>query len=281
MRDYLPRMAAIAFLRPTRAEFRTEPTADELEALTRHFAFLQGMVAAGDAVLAGPAEDRSFGLVVFPRLDARAAAERLSEDPAVQGGVFAVETVPWRMSLFGTGTGRDWLGFTQAIHVRASVAAAWRMLSTCEGLERWFLLRAEARTSDGRPWPRDRSLEQGALLRLTWPSADTVDAAGRIVPGEVGEEDEVLRTEAPQRMRLGWYEGRGWVEFRLVPRPDGRLTVELEQRMHPTVDFKLLEGAYTGCREGWAFYLANLKCVLEHGIDLRERAPDRKQLVNV
>ena len=281
MRGYLPRMAAIAFLRPTRAEFRTEPTADELEALTRHFAFLQGMVAAGDAVLAGPAEDRSFGLVVFPRLDARAAAERLSEDPAVQGGVFAVETVPWRMSLFGTGTGRDWLGFTQAIHVRASVPAAWRMLSTCEGLERWFLLRADARTPDGRPWQRDRPLEQGALLRLTWPSTDTVDAAGRIVPGELGEDDEVLRSEAPHRLRLGWYEGRGWVEFRIVPRPDGRLTVELEQRMHPTADFKLLEGAYTGCREGWAFYLANLKSVLEHGADLREHAPDRKGLVNV
>jgi len=42
---YFPRMAAIAFLRPTRAEFRNEPTADEMEALGRHFAFLQGMVA--------------------------------------------------------------------------------------------------------------------------------------------------------------------------------------------------------------------------------------------
>ena len=278
---YFPRMAAIAFLRPTRAEFRNEPTADEIEALGRHFAFLQGMVASGDAVLAGPAEDRSFGLVVFPRMDAQAAAERLAEDPAVQEGVFTAETVPWRMSLFGTGTGRDWLGFTQAIHVRAAVPAAWRMLATCEGLERWFLLRADAWTHDGRQWLRDRGLEQGARLRLTWPSAESTDAAGWTIPGEVSEDDEVLRTEAPQRIRLGWYEGRGWVEFRVAPRPDGRVTVELEQRMHPTGDFKLLEGAYTGCREGWAFYLANLKSVLEHGIDLREAAPDRTGLVNV
>ena len=51
--------------------------------------------------------------------------------------------------------------------------------------------------------------------------------------------------------------------------------------MHPTTDFRLLESAYVGCREGWAFYLANLKSVLEHGCDLREPQPDRAGLVNV
>lgn len=273
-------MAAIAFLRPTRADFHLDPTADELEALARHFSFLQGMVAAGDAVTAGPAEDGSFGLVVFPRLDAPAAAERMREDPAVAAGVFRAEAVAWRMSLFGTGTGRDWLGFTQAIHVSCAAAAAWRALATCDGLERWFLLRAEATTADGRPWPKDRALEAGLGIRLTWPSLGEPDAAGRAVPGEVTETDEVLRAEPPQRIRLSWYEGKGWVELRIVPRPDGRITVELEQRMHPTGDFRLLESAYVGCREGWAFYLANLRSVLEHGHDLRERTPDRRGLVN-
>jgi uncharacterized protein YndB with AHSA1/START domain/uncharacterized protein YciI len=274
-------MAAIAFLRPVRAEFHLDPSEDELEALGRHFSFLQGLVASGEVIAAGPAEDGAFGLVVFPRLDAAAAAERMQEDPAVSAGVFRAETVAWRMSLFGTGTGRDWLGFTQAIHVRAAAADAWRLLATTEGLERWFPARAEATTADGRPWPRDRALEQGVRLRLTWPSTGTCDAAGRAERGEVSEENGVLRVEPPQRIRLGWYEDKGWVELRVVPRPDGRVTVELEQRMNPTADFRLLESAYVGCREGWAFYLANLKSVLEHGRDLREAAPDRAGLVNV
>lgn len=273
-------MAAIAFLRPTRADFQRDPTEDELAALSGHFTFLQGLVAAGDVVAAGPAEDGSLGLVVFPRMDAAEAAARMAEDPAVEAGVFRVECVPWRMSLFGTGTDRDWLGFTQAIHVSCAAAAAWRAVSTPEGLERWFLLRAEATTADGRALPRDRALEQGACLRLTWPSVAQADAAGRVMPGEVSEDDEVLRAEPPQRIRLSWFEGKGWVEFRIAPRPDGRVTVELEQRMHPAGDFRQLESAYVGCHAGWAFFLANLKCVLEHGIDLRERAPDRRGLVN-
>jgi uncharacterized protein YndB with AHSA1/START domain/uncharacterized protein YciI len=274
-------MAAIAFLRPTRANFHLSPTDDETEALARHFAYLQGLVSAGKVVLAGPATDGSLGLVVFPHASEAEERELASEDPSVLAGVMAAEVKPFRMSLFGTGSGRDWLGFTQAIHVRADAASAWRMLSTCDGLERWFLARADAWTQDGREWPRDRALEQGARLRLTWAGAGECDERGRCTPVEVSEDDDVLRTEAPQRIRIGWYENRGWVEFRLMPRPDGRVTVELEQRMHASSDFAFLEGAHVGCREGWAFYLANLKCVLEQGIDLRERTPDRKRLVNV
>ncbi|MBM4098439.1 MAG: hypothetical protein FJ260_00565 [Planctomycetes bacterium] len=280
MRRYLPRMAAIAFLRPVRADFHLDPTEDEMEALGRHLTFLQGLVAAGDVVTAGPAEDGSLGLVVFSRLDAAGAAARMAEDPAVEAGVFRVECLPWRMSLFGTGTGRDWLGFTQAVHLRAPAAAVWRAVATPEGMERWFLLRADASTADGRELPRDRALEPGARLRLTWPTVVDTDAAGRAVPGEVSEGDEVLRAEPPQRLRISWYEGKGWVEFRIVPRPDGRVTVELEQRMHPTADFRQLESAYVGCHAGWAFFLTNLKSVLEHGIDLREGIPDRRGLVN-
>jgi len=72
------------------------------------------------------------------------------------------------------------------------------------------------------------------------------------------------------RPGIGWYEDKGWIEFRVLPRDEGGSTVELEQRMEPTADRSLLEQAYIGCREGWAFYLANLKSVAEGGRDLRE-----------
>ncbi|MFM7808868.1 MAG: hypothetical protein ACKPEA_13235, partial [Planctomycetota bacterium] len=48
LRRYLPRMAAIAFLRPARADLHLDPTEDEMVALGRHLTFLQGLVAAGD-----------------------------------------------------------------------------------------------------------------------------------------------------------------------------------------------------------------------------------------
>jgi hypothetical protein len=36
---------------------------------------------------------------------------------------------------------------------------------------------------------------------------------------------------------------------------------------------------FLDCRDGWTFYLTNLKCVIEGGPDLREKDPDM-ELVN-
>jgi uncharacterized protein YciI/uncharacterized protein YndB with AHSA1/START domain len=279
-------MAAIAFLTPTRAGFHLDPTADELMALGAHFEMLQRLVREGRVSLAGPCEDGSAGVVVFPRDDAAAARAAMDADPCVRAGVMTCEVRPFRVSVFGTGTGRDWTGFTQAVHVRADRAALWRMIATCRGLEAWFLARAEARTADGRAWPADRALEAGARVRLVWPAVgepggERAHASGVAAPAEVAEEDTVLAVESAQRVRLGWYEDKGWVDIRLQPHPvDGRVTVELEQRMPQAAGFALLEDVYCGCKPGWAFFLTNLKCVAEGGPDLRERAPDRRDLVN-
>ena len=251
-------------------------------ALGAHLSFLRGLVARGEVTLAGPAEDGLEEIVVFPHLDAAQAELAMRSDPCVQAGMLECRVAPWRVSVSGTGTGRDWHGFTQAIHVRAEPSALWRAVATCDGLERWFLARARAWTKDGREWPRDRVLEAGARMRMTWTVAGTPDARGVAVPAESSEDNDVESVEPPLRIRTGWYSGKGWIELRIVPHAHaGMTTVELEQRMHPTSDFKALESAYVGCREGWAFFLTNLKSVLEHGIDLRDRAPDRAGLVNL
>ena len=39
-------------------------------------------------------------------------------------------------------------------------------------------------------------------------------------------------------------------------------------------------GIYVDCSYGWAFYLGNLKSVLEGGIDLRNKNVDIKNVVN-
>lgn len=275
-------MAAIALLQPTRPGFHLDPTGDELAALSEHFALLQSWTREGRVVLAGPCEDGSLGVVVFPACDAEQARELMAGDPCVSRGVMTAEVRPFRMSLFGTGTARDWTGFTQAVHIRAERTALWRLLTTCQGLEAWFLARATARTADGRDWPRDRTLEPGLSLTLTWGVTGDSAANGSVPSTEVSETDSVLAVEAPQRMRIGWYEDKGWVDFRLLEHPsDGRITVELEQRLTRSGDHAFLENAYIGCREGWAFFLTNLKCIAEGGPDLRERVPDRKGLVNL
>ena len=259
-------MAAIALLTPTRPGFHLAPTESESKAMAAHFAYLQSLVASGEVVVAGPAEDGSLGLVVFSKADAGAARARIDADPAVAAGVMTAEVKPWRMSLFGTGTTRDWLGFTQAIHVEASPERIFALLATCTGLERWFIARADAGCEPSRFVP------VGGRVALTWRGLGGT---------EMTEVNGVLACEPAQRVRFGWYEDKGWVEFRVTARDGGGSTVELEQRMQPSADRSLVEQAYVGCREGWAFYLANLKSVAEGGLDLRERQPDRPGLVNV
>ena len=37
---------------------------------------------------------------------------------------------------------------------------------------------------------------------------------------------------------------------------------------------------HIGCTEGWVFYMANLKSIMEGGIDLRNKNPGIKKVIN-
>jgi uncharacterized protein YciI/uncharacterized protein YndB with AHSA1/START domain len=331
-------MAALALLTPTRPGLLDAPTADEAAALAGHLTHLQRLVAEGRVLTAGPCEDGSLGVVVFPKDDEAAARELMAEDPAVAAGLFQVEVRPWRMSLLGSGltdrsglrgpetttrivglhrrfvgespaspssleapseplgatpirqtgprhgTGRDWTGFVQAVHVRATPAEAWAMFASPSGMVRWFTSAAET-TRSGRTIADDEPFEAGDRIRFVWVVPAPEDRRTETMPTvEMPEVDEVLAVEPGRRLRHAWYEDKGWIEYRVLEHRDrGRVTIELEQRMDPANGFALLEEAFIGCRPGWAFYLANLKAVLEHGpdVDLRDPRPDRRDLINV
>lgn len=270
---YRARMSAIALFTPTRPGFHESPTDAEREALAAHFSYLRTLVAEGRIVAAGPCEDGSLGIAIFPTDDADAATAAMAADPAVLAGVFRCEVRPWRMSLFGTGTGRDWTGFTQRIVIDASPDAVWPLVSTGDGLVRWFVRRTEVTDGDGAPVAGAAPLPAGGRVSLVWATA--CDPSQTTEPGEAIEVDGIDACDAAtHRVRIGWYEDAGWVEVRLSARADGGCVVELEQRMDAVLPHARLEGPYIGCREGWAFYLANLKAVVEQGIDLRSARPD-------
>ncbi len=62
-----------------------------------------------------------------------------------------------------------------------------------------------------------------------------------------------------------------------IRRESNETVVELTQSKIP--DDKD-HGIYVDCSYGWAFYLANLKSVLEGGIDLRNKNVEVKNVVN-
>lgn len=94
----------IYVIRPTREGFKTEPTAEEMAIMSEHFEYLQGLMAGGKLVLAGPALDASFGVAAFEAEDEAEAQAIMKGDPAVANGVMLATLHPYRISLL---RGRD------------------------------------------------------------------------------------------------------------------------------------------------------------------------------
>ena len=60
---------------------------------------------------------------------------------------------------------------------------------------------------------------------------------------------------------------------------EGENVVELIQENIPT-DEVGMRNYHLGCKTGWTFYLANLKSVMEGGIDLRNKNEKIKRVIN-
>ena len=95
----------IYFLHPPRKDFAATMTAEEKAVWAEHFERLQGLLASGELILAGPTLGTvNTGLVVFEAPDEQAARQVMQEDPVVSGGYARGEVRPFRVSLM---RGRD------------------------------------------------------------------------------------------------------------------------------------------------------------------------------
>ena len=161
----------------------------------------------------------------------------------------------------------DWTKFTKRIAVKASVPEVYHLISTTGGLESWFLRLAEfSLPGDGIRTP-DSGIQKDDLYRWMWHGyADDVDEKGRVL--EANGQDTIRFTFA----------GECIVTIFAYPRND-MTVVEITQENIPT-DEKSKVNYHMGCSEGWAFYLANLKSMLEGGIDLRNRDETLQGVLN-
>ncbi|MHC4861842.1 MAG: YciI family protein [Planctomycetota bacterium] len=92
----------IYFIHPCREGFISEPTPEEEDLLSRHFAYLKGLAEDGMVVLAGPSLEPPYtGVIIFRAPDREAARTLVDGDPAVAGGVFEARLSAFRISLLG------------------------------------------------------------------------------------------------------------------------------------------------------------------------------------
>ncbi len=161
----------------------------------------------------------------------------------------------------------NWDQFTKRITIQATPQAIYDAWTTQEGIERWFLRLAEFKTKDGVVRKRNESIAGGDKYKWLWFGYD--DSAM--------EANEILLANGKDELRFG-FSGGCIVDVR-VKSEDNETICELTQAM-PMENEKDQRHFFIECGKGWTFYLANLKSILEGGIDLRNKNVNIQNVVN-
>lgn len=155
--------------------------------------------------------------------------------------------------------------FTKRIAVRAEVATLYHSWSTQEGLEKWFLRKAEFSTPSGIVRQPEKSAQAGDQYFWLWHGWDD----------ETYERRKILQANGKDLFQFT-FSGDSVVTVRIIKERNLNM-VELTQEI-PGEENDL--GLRIGCDAGWTFYMTNLKSVLEGGLDLRNKDLKLKAVLN-
>lgn len=160
---------------------------------------------------------------------------------------------------------RDWSTFTRRITVNYPMRSIYEAWAVPSQIERWFVRSAEYAGLDGRPKNRDLEVEAGDGYLWRWHGyLDDVSESGIV-------------TEANGLNKFAFTFSKGSLVTISIADEGDETVVQLTQSGIPDEDDRSI---YVGDSEGWTFYLANLKSVLEGGIDLRNKNTEVKNVIN-
>lgn len=160
---------------------------------------------------------------------------------------------------------QDWTSFTLQIAVKSDMETVWRAWSTSQGMEAWFLEKCHYYDKQNLVVAPDVESESGGTYNFRWYLYD-IEEQGKIT--------EVV----PFKLFQFTFAGDCLVDIMFETKQD-HVVVVLRQHNIPT-DEKSKFSIRIGCLEGWTFYLANLKSILEGGIDLRGKIAGLRGLNN-
>jgi uncharacterized protein YndB with AHSA1/START domain len=161
----------------------------------------------------------------------------------------------------------DWSRFVARIAVNAPAEKLYACWATRTGIEYWFLRLSEYKTPEGLLRNSDEPAQKGDSY--TWRWHGWGDA--------VTEHGTIQKTNGHNLFKFTFAEV---CHCTVTIKEEGTYrVVELVQDNIPT-DEKGKHNWHLGCKTGWTFYLANMKSLLEGGIDLRNRDEALKNVVN-
>ncbi len=161
----------------------------------------------------------------------------------------------------------NWKQFTKRIPIKASAKAIYDAWATQQGLESWFLRLAQFTKADGSSRPKNNHVEAGDRYKWLWFGYD--DSAT--------EEREIISANGWDQLKFSF--SGGCVVTVSIKQEDSETLCELVQDM-PMEDVTEQQHFFIECGSGWGFYMANLKSVLEGGLDLRNKNVNIGRVIN-
>jgi len=142
--------------------------------------------------------------------------------------------------------------------------AVYAAFATAEGLAGWMSMEAVLIDREGKELDPGAVAGRGDRFRLLWHTEHT-------------EEGKYLEANGTDAIHYTFGEGVA-VRISLEGMEDGSVMVTVEQTQDRSDEENLQ--MMLGFSVGWSFYLANLKSVLEGGLDLRNYTHDIEHRIN-
>ena len=157
----------------------------------------------------------------------------------------------------------NWTKFTITADFDTDVRKVYQAWTTPVGLESWFLRKANFYAIAGRLREPHESILKEDVYEWCWHGFD--DSAV--------ERGQVLEVNSIDFLKFT-FSGGSVVSVSLSCK-NGLTIVELTQENIPE-ESDPSKNLFVQCQLGWTFYLANLKSIMEGGIDLRNKRLDVK-----
>ncbi len=177
----------------------------------------------------------------------------------------------------------DWSQFELGIYIKARPDDLFNLLSTGEGLAKWFLRNADFVPADGPPAKNKKAKLPPLTLDQARGESEQCCANDRYLwewyyDGGTSDEGWILEARPPTRLRFTF---GSEMEVEISVRKQGAwCVVELRQFNIPDTPKGRWE-MHMGCRAAWTFFLTNVKSVAEGGPDLREIERSRTKLLHM
>lgn len=151
-----------------------------------------------------------------------------------------------------------WNSFKVTGDYNTDIRSLYEAWATTEGIEKWFLRKANFYTVPLRLREPEEFILKEDIYEWYWYGYDDNNV----------EEGQILEANGTDFVKFT-FSGGSTVSISIYSR-NGVSIVELLQENIPA-ESDPSKSLFVQCQIGWTFYLANLKSVLEGGVDLRNK----------